>query len=209
MNAPSSGLWLGARPLVLASKSAARRALLEASGIPFRIAPADVDEAAIAAPLLAAGANPKRIAGLLARAKAAAVAKNHPDDLVLAADQTLDLAGELFMKPANAAAAARQLRRLSGRLHRLHSAAFLRLGARRLWAGSASASLQMRDFSDEFLSLYLKAAGPAACESVGGYQLEALGIQLFRRISGDHATILGLPLLGILSALRQHGYLRN
>lgn len=203
----ASPFWLGTEPLVLASGSAARRSLLESCGIPLEIIKPRVDEKAIAATLLESRATPAEIAIALAHAKAEAVARLHPDRLVLAADQTLDGDGSLFMKPVDRPAAKAQLARLKGKAHHLHAAAALRRGETVLWAGISSATLIMRRFDDAFLDLYLDAMGPKVTETVGGYEIEGLGPHLFSEIVGDHATILGLPLFGVLYALREAGVL--
>ena len=205
MSGPS--FWLGAKPLILASGSSARKALLEAAAIPIRIVKPRVNEKAIAATLLETRTTPAEIAIALAHAKAEAVAQSLPDEYILAADQTLDHDGSLFMKPVDRAGAAAQIRRLRGAEHQLHSAAVLRRGETVLWAGISSATLVMRDFPDSFLEAYLDAMGEKLMTTVGGYEIEALGPHLFSEIVGDHATILGLPLFGVLYALREAGLL--
>ena len=204
-------LWLDADPLVLASKSSARRALLSAAGIPIEVQAADVDERELetAAASLGSGdmPGPSAIAGLLAREKAIAVARHYPGRLVLGADQMLALDGRRFSKPADRAAARAQLRALSGRTHELHSAiAFVHNGAV-VFEHVEVARLTMRVFSDQFLDRYLDAAGSAVMQSVGAYQIEGLGIQLFDRLEGDYFTVLGLPLMAVLEFLRQRGCL--
>lgn len=199
--------WREHAPLVLGSGSPTRRAMLEACAIPVRVLKPDTDEAGLAASLLAANATPREIAQRLALAKSEAVAELAPDDLILAADQTLDHHGALLMKPGSIGQARAQLLRLRAGPHELHAAAVLRRGDKILWSGVASAHLVMRDFSDAFLDEYVGAVGPALLETVGGYQMEGLGAHLFARISGDHATILGLPLMEILEALRDIGAL--
>lgn len=198
-------LWLGPRPLVLASKSAARRALLEAAGIPIEIEPADVDERAIETRAGLDG--PGKVAALLAREKAKAVAAKHPDRLVLGADQTLALRERRFSKARDRAGARQQLAALRGGTHTLHSAVAVVHGGAIAFEHVDAAHLTMREFSDEFLDRYLDAVGDAATASVGGYQLEGAGIQLFDRVDGDHFTVLGLPLLPLLEWLRQAGLL--
>lgn len=198
-------LWLAADPLLLASKSSARRKLLAAAGVPIEVQPAELDERAAAAG--AASQSPDAIAAWLAREKAVGVAKRNPGRLVLGADQTLALDGELFTKPPDRAAARAQLMALSGRSHELHSAAVLVQNGTVLFETLGTARLTMRALSEQFLELYLDAAGSAATESVGAYQIEALGIQLFERVDGDYFAILGLPLLEVLRFLRQHGCL--
>ena len=200
-------LWRGARPLVLASKSAARRQLLEAAGIPLVIASAAVDERAVEAPLLARQADGAEVAAHLARAKAAAVSQLHPQDLVLGADQTLAFDGKIFTKPETRAAAAAQLAAFAGHTHMLHSALCLMRGDACLFAHVETARLTCRPFGADFIAAYLAAAGDRVLASVGAYQLEGLGVHLFERIEGDHATILGLPLLPLLAFLREEGSL--
>jgi septum formation protein len=198
-------LWLAAAPLVLASRSVVRRTLLEAAGVPVEICPADIDERGVeaGAPLQ----EPVAIAALLAREKAALIAERNRGRLVLGADQTLSLDGRRFTKPADQAAARAQLRELSGRTHELYSAiAFVRDGTV-LFEYVGVARLTMRAVSDRFLDDYLDAVGEAATASVGAYQLEGFGIQLFERLDGDYFTVLGLPLLTALDFLRRHGCL--
>jgi septum formation protein len=198
-------LWLAGAPLLLASRSTIRRTLLETAGVPVEIRPADVDERGIEAkaPLQA----PAAIAALLAREKAAVIARTTPGRLVLGADQLLSLNGERFSKPADRAAAHAQLAKLSGQTHELYSAiAFARDDAV-LFEHVGVARLTMRAFSNRFLDDYLDAVGDTATTSVGAYQLEGLGIQLFERIDGDYFTVLGLPLITALDFLRRHGCL--
>jgi septum formation protein len=194
-------LWLVAEPLVLASRSAARAALLVAAGIAVEVLPADVDERGIEAKAAAQDAG--AVAALLAREKARAVAALRPGRLVLGADQTLALEARRFSKPADRAAAEQQLRALRGKTHALHSALTLMRDGEVLFEHADTARLTMRSFSDQFLGQYLNAAGDAVTASVGGYQLEKPGIQLFERIEGDYFTILGLPLLPLLDFLRR------
>jgi septum formation protein len=198
-------LWLAAAPLMLASRSAVRRILLEAAGIPVEICPADIDERGVeaGAPLQA----PVAIAALLAREKASVIAGRNRGRLILGADQTLSLDGRRFTKPADRTAARAQLRALSGRTHELYSAvAFVQDGTV-LFEYVGVARLTMRAVSDRFLDDYLDAVGEAATASVGAYQLEGLGIQLFERLDGDYFTVLGLPLTTALDFLRRHGCL--
>jgi septum formation protein len=201
------GLWLAEQPLVLASRSESRRAVLAGAGIPVEVRPADIDERAIEAQ--AGLDSPGQIALLLARAKACAVAAKLPGRLVLGADQTLALGDRLFNKPADPAYARKQLESLRGRIHELHSAVVLASGPDVLFAHCEIAQLGMRDFSDRFLESYIATAGLAVTASVGGYQVEGIGIQLFERIDGDHFTILGLPLLKLLQHLRHVGCLAD
>jgi len=198
-------LWLAAAPLVLASRSAVRRTLLEAAGVPVEICPADIDERGVeaGAPLQA----PVAIAALLAREKAALIAERNRGRLILGADQTLSLDGRRFTKSADRAAARAQLRALSGRTHELYSAIAFVCDGTVLFEYVGVARLTMRAVSDRFLDDYLDAVGDAATASVGAYQLEGFGIQLFERLDGDYFTVLGLPLLTALDFLRRHGCL--
>ncbi len=197
-------LWRGA-PLVLASKSKVRRTLLEAAGIPVELDPADIDERAAEASH--AGAAPEKIALLLARAKALAVARRRPGMLVLGADQTLALGGRCFSKPTTISAAREQLASLSGKTHALHSGAAVARDGKILFETVAIARLTMRALSNDALDAYLSAVGERILLSVGAYQLEGLGVHLFEKIEGDHFTILGLPLLPLLAFFRREGML--
>ncbi len=198
-------LWLASDPLMLASRSVVRRALLEAAGVPIELHPADIDERALEADALSD--EPAAVASHLARVKAAVVAGSHPGRLVLGADQTLALEGQRFSKPADHVAAREQLRALCGRAHELHSAIAFVQGEAVLFEYVGTARLTMRAFSDRFLDLYLDAAGSAATASVGAYQIEGPGVQLFDRVDGDYFTVLGLPLLPALDFLRRSGCL--
>ena len=193
--------------LVLASASSARAEMLKRAGIAATIDPADVDEAKIKADCLARGESVEDAALALAEAKARKVAKRHPAALVLGADQMLECAGRWFDKPADPAQAAAQLRSLSGRTHRLVSGAVALAEGRPVWQATAAASLTMRPLSDAFIGAYSEAMGAALLQSVGGYQIEGLGAQLFTAIEGDLFTIMGLPLLPLLEFLRRQGLL--
>jgi septum formation protein len=198
-------LWLAASPLVLASKSKIRRSLLAAAGVAVEISPAELDERAIetAAP----SREPNAVAMHLAREKALSVDRDKPGRLILGADQVLALDAERFSKPANRAAARAQLRTLSGRTHSLHSAVACVENGTVIFDHVSVARLTMRTLTDEFLDVYLDAVGESAMESVGAYQLEGMGSQLFERVEGDYFAILGLPLLNVLDFLRRHGCL--
>jgi len=198
-------LWLADMPLVLASKSVPRRAMLEAAGVPIEVRPADIDERAVERAAVASAAD--EVAALLAREKARAISIGMPGRLVLGADQTLVLGERRFDKPADLAAARAQLQVLAGRTHELHSAiAFVRDG-KVLNETVQVARMTMRPLNDRFLDAYLEAAGSAVMASVGAYQLERYGVHLFERVEADHFTILGLPLLAALHFLRQEGSL--
>ena len=198
-------LWLASEPLVLASKSASRHAILRDAGIPVVIEPADIDERAIEQRSSSADAG--EVAAVLAREKACTIAARLPGRLVLGADQTLALGGQRFSKPPDRAGARRQLAALRGQTHELHSALALVRGGSVLFEHRDVARLTMRSFSDQFLEAYLDVAGAAVTASVGAYQLEKVGIQLFEHIEGDHFTILGLPVLPLLQFLRSAGWL--
>jgi septum formation protein len=193
--------------VVLASASRARRALLESAGVELSVDPAAVDEAAVKTALAAEGAPPAAIAEALAELKARQVFSRHGARLVIGADQILECDGRCYDKPESLAAAGAQLRALRGRRHRLISSVVALRAGERLWHHSEEAVLTMRDFSDAFLDDYLGTAGASALESVGAYQLEGRGAQLFNRVEGDYFTILGLPLLALLDFLRAQGEL--
>ncbi len=197
--------WLADEPLVLASKSAIRHAILRDAGIPVAVEPADIDERAIEQ--RSAKEDAGELAAVLACEKARTVAARFPGRLVLGADQTLALGERRFSKSADRAGARRQLAALRGQTHELHSAVALVRGSSVLFEHREVARLTMRSFSDQFLEAYLDAAGTAVTASVGGYQLEKVGIQLFEHIQGDHFTILGLPLVPLLEYLRTAGWL--
>jgi septum formation protein len=199
------GLWLGGSPLVLASGSTIRRTLLEAAGIPVEPVPAGLDERQVEAQT--PNAKPNAVAALLAREKARKVAARLPGRVVLGADQILAMNGRRFSKPQDRAAAHAQLLALSGRTHELHCAAALVRDDAVLFDAVDRGRLTMRAFSARFLEAYLDLAGPAVNASVGAYQIEGPGIQLFDRIEGDHFSILGLPLLPLLAFFRREGWL--
>lgn len=192
-----------ARPLVLASASAARRALLRAAGLEFTVVPSAVDESVLKQQRVET--SPAGLAATLAAAKARDVAAKIPDALVIGADQVLDLDGRTFDKPSSRDEARDHLKMLRGRTHVLHAAVALVRSDDIVWEYVGTARLTMRSFSDVFLEEYLDKAGDNVLASVGAYQLEDLGIQLFEAIDGDHATILGLPMLPLLSELRRMG----
>lgn len=190
--------------LILASGSAVRRRLLEAAGVEFTVRTAGVDEQGVIAAMTAEDAAPRHIADLLAELKAMQVSAADGEALVLGADQMLALNGEIFTKPAGPAGARNHLTRLRGRTHELITAAVLARGGSPVWRHVTISRLTMRPFSDEFLEEYLAQAGDGILSSVGAYLLEEWGAQLFSRIDGDYFSILGLPLLALLEALRVH-----
>ena len=193
----------GAPPLVLASGSAARRALLEAAGLAFTVVRPDVDEAAIKRTMRSAGVVDAALA--LADAKAASIGDRGA--LVIGADQILVCEGEWFDKPVDPANAREHLLQLRGRVHRLVTAVVCWRGGERLWADVAEPTLRMRSFSDAFLAAYLAVEGDALLGSVGAYRLEGLGLQLFESVEGEHAAVLGLPMLPLFGFLRRAGVL--
>jgi septum formation protein len=181
--------------------------MLAAAGVHFTVQAADVDEPAIRARMRKVDANvePKRIAAVLAAAKAEDVSGKKSGSLIIGADQVLALDRELLSKAPSLAAAREALRKLRGRTHELHSAVAFAENGKITWAHVGTARLTMRDFSDAFLDDYLLRAGDRVGHSVGAYELEGLGVQLFDKIEGDYFTVLGLPLLPVLAELRQRG----
>ena len=192
-------------PLVLASKSASRRAMLDAVGVPYRACPADVDERALEAAL--EGAAPAAVALALAEAKALAVSQAAPGELVLGSDSLVVVDGRRFDKPASREDAARHLRAFSGRTLELHSAAALARDGQILWQHADCARLKVRLLSEDFIAWYLAREWPDVAGCVGGFRIEALGPHLFEHIAGDQFTVLGMPLLAVLGALREQGAL--
>lgn len=197
-------LWRG-EALILASKSAPRRALLEAAGIPLVIDPADIDERAAEATSPKEAMTPEGAALLLARAKAFETAKRNAGKIVLGADQTLALGNERFSKPKSRDAAREQLKKFSGKTHALHSGIAVVRDDKVLFETVSSARLTMHNLTDAFLDGYLDAAGERVMQSVGAYQLESVGVNLFEKIEGDHFTILGMPLMPLLAYFRKSG----
>ena len=194
--------WRGDAPLILASGSATRLQLLEAAGLPVEVIRPELDERAVESEFIAMGGPPAGVAAALAEAKALSVSPRHSGRTVLAADQMLICEGRPFHKPEDAAAAMRQIAMLAGQKHELTSAFALARNGQIIGRGTSSATLTMRPLTPDFIGDYVAAAGRAATSSVGGYQLEGLGIHLFEAIEGDHSTILGLPMLTLLATLR-------
>ena len=194
-------------PLILASGSTARRAVLAGAGLRFTVRPSDVDEAALKSAARSEGLSAAGTAMRLANAKAARVAREEPQALVIGADQILECDGVWYDKPPDLAAARRQLLALRGRPHVLATAVVCRRGENLLWQHAASPRLTMRSFSDQFLDAYLATEAESVLASVGAYRLEGPGVQLFSSVEGDHATVLGLPLLPLLTFLREAGVL--
>lgn len=194
-----------ATPIILASGSPHRRKLLESAGIEFTVLKPELDERAVEAPLAGTGVTPAEVALILAEAKATAVSEARPDALVIGSDQTLSLDDELFHKPSDMEGARRHLLKLSGRTHHLNSAVALARGGEIVWRHVSIARMTMRSLDPGFIGRHLADVGTAALTSVGAYQVEDRGIQLFDEIDGDYFTIVGLPLLPLLSALRELG----
>ena len=201
MERPS--LYEDARMIILASKSQSRRAMLDAAGVAYEAVPADVDERAIEAEL--AGAAPAKIAESLAIAKAQAVSAQDSERLVLGSDSLVSVEGQRFDKPTSRENAAEHLRSFSGKIMELHSAAALVQSGETVWSTSALAQLHVRELSDAFIETYLDAEWPQISYCAGAFRIEAMGVQLFSAIEGDQFTVLGMPLLSVLSALRDQG----
>lgn len=189
--------------LVLASRSASRAAMLTAAGVAFEARPAAVDERALEASLQ--GARPDQVALALAEAKALAIEEEHRP--VLGSDSLVVVGERRFDKPASRDEAAEHLREFSGRVMQLHSAAAIARDGKIVWRHAALATLQVRPLSEAFIESYLDAEWPEVGHCVGVFRIEAIGVQLFERIEGDHFTVLGMPLLAVLGALRETGEL--
>lgn len=192
------------RPLILASASKSRANLLRAAGIAVEIVPAHADEEAVKASLKGEGATVAQCAEMLAELKAVQVSQRYDNALVIGADQMLECDGVWFDKPADMAAARSHMMILRGKTHVLPTAVAVALNGARIWHHVAMPRLTVRPLSDAFIETYLESAGTSVLSSVGAYQLEGLGAQLFSKIEGDFFTILGLPLLQLLAFLREH-----
>ncbi|MEO4043851.1 Maf-like protein [Hoeflea sp. CAU 1731] len=191
--------------LILASASPHRRKLLDDAGLEFDVAPADIDERAAEQPLKESGATPADIAQVLAEAKALEVSARNPGAIVIGADQTLSLEDEVFYKPEDMDAVARQILKLAGKTHALNSAVVLARDGAILWRYVGTAHLTMRPLDPAYVGRYLSMVGDKALSSVGGYQIEGPGVRLFRKIEGDFFTIVGLPMLPLLDELLKLG----
>jgi septum formation protein len=185
--------------LILASSSAIRRAMLDAAGVEYEAVGPDLDERPLKAELF----DPTAIASALASAKAETVSGHRPDDWVIGSDSVVGVGGRLFDKPRDRSEAADHLRFFSGKAMQLTSAVALARGGAAGWCHAETASLQVRPLSDSFIAAYLDAEWPEVGYTVGVFRLEGRGVQLFERIEGDHFTILGMPLIPLLGALRE------
>jgi septum formation protein len=206
MTGAGTMLAQGQPPLILASQSRARQAVLAGAGIVFEAIPAELDERAVE--MESGLTSPQEVADCLARAKASAVSALYPGRYVIGADQTLALGTRRFSKPADRAAAAEQIAELAGNTHELHAAVAVVLDRQVLFSHVSTARMTMLPLSRNTIDAYLTEAGDTVLGSVGAYQLERLGVHLFERIEGDYFTILGMPLLPLLAFLRSRDCLR-
>jgi septum formation protein len=199
-------LQAGRPPLILASTSKIRARILQAAGLAFIVEPPGLEESVMRE---AASGNealgPHDVAELLARAKAEAVSELARKAYVIGADQVLAFGDDILSKPDSMEAARRQLLDLSGKTHALHSAVAVATNGETIWSTTETATLTMRKLSPEFVGRYLAAAGEEVLNSVGAYQIESIGIQLFEKIDGDYYAVLGLPLIPLLDTLRREG----
>jgi len=195
----------GDQVLILASQSASRKAMLEAAGVPFEARGSSLDEAEIKRELI--GVPGSEVASILAEAKALAVSVGAPGRLVLGGDSLVEVCGRQFDKPASRADAASHLAFFSGQTMKLHSAAILVRDGVPVWRHVETAKLRVRTLSPEFIEGYLAQEWPAVAACVGVFRIEAMGVQLFEHIEGSHFTVLGMPLLALLGALRAEGEL--
>lgn len=195
--------------IILASKSTARRQILENAGIPFRWFDADIDEASLKKKALIIGKPSGEIAIDLAKAKAYLMSERHPDAIILGCDQLLTLDGKIYDKPTTLTEATTHLNSFRARTHKLIAAVVMVKAGELVWSHTAEANMRVRDLSDAFINTYIKTEGEKVLSSVGAYRLEGMGAQLFERIDGDYFTILGLPLLPLLEELRNQGILNR
>jgi septum formation protein len=191
--------------MILASKSPFRAMILKNAGVPFRTETANIDERSVEAPLFNSGATPEDVAQVLAEAKAVDVSERFPGEIVVGSDQTLSLGDDVFHKPQDMEEARQHLLRLSGQTHQLNSAIAIARNGEAIWRHLSVARLTMRDLSPEFIGGHLANTSASALQSVGAYQYEGRGIQLFEKIEGDYFTIVGLPILPLLKELRLLG----
>ncbi|MGV1872477.1 Maf-like protein [Agrobacterium rosae] len=191
--------------LILASSSASRQMLMRNAGLSFSVQPADIDERSVDARLETEGATPDLIAVELAKAKALAVSTVNPDAIVLGCDQTMSLADRIYHKPKDMTEAHANLMSLSGKTHRLNCGAAIARNGEIIWDIVTVADMTVRELDAAFVGRHLDRVGTKVLSSVGAYQLEGEGIQLFTAIEGDYFTILGLPLLPLLTKLRELG----
>jgi septum formation protein len=206
----TSFLQAGRPPLILASSSKTRARLLEAAGLAFIVEPPGLDESVMRQAVSGAQSlAPHDVAEVLARAKAEAVSDFAPKAYVIGADQVLAFGDLIMSKPETVEVARRQLLDLSGKTHTLHTAVAVAANGETIWAETTMATLTMRKLSPEFIGRYLAAAGDEVLSSVGAYQIESLGIELFDKIDGDYFSILGLPLIPLLDALRREGVIEG
>ncbi|MDO6964723.1 Maf-like protein [Rhizobium alvei] len=193
------------KPLILASGSQSRKVVLSGAGLQFSIEPARIDEREVEESLEESDQNPANIARSLAMAKALDVSSRNSGAYVIGSDQTLSLGAHIFHKPKDMVEAANHIRAFSGQTHHLNCGLAIAFNGLIVWSGVSIAAMTMRAISEDFLARYLEMAGPGILQSVGAYQFEGPGIQLFEKIDGDYFTILGLPLLDLLKALRALG----
>ena len=206
----SSFLQAGRPPLILASASKSRARILEAAGLAFIVEPPGLDEGVMRQAVSGERSlAPHDVAEVLARAKAEAVSDLAPKAYVIGGDQVLALGDTILFKPESMEAARRQLLDLSGKSHTLHTAVVVATNGETIWAETTAATLTMRKLSPEFIGRYLAAAGEEVLSSVGAYQIEAIGVQLFDKIDGDYFSILGLPLIPLLDTLRREGVIES
>ena len=203
-------LQAGRPPLILASSSKSRANLLEAAGLAFIVEPPGLDESAMRQAVAGGEAlAPHDVAEVLARAKAEAVSEVAPKAHVIGGDQVLAFGDVIMSKPESMEAARRQLLDLSGKTHTLHTSVAVATNGETIWADTTVAILTIRKLSPEFIGRYLAAAGEEVLSSVGGYQIESIGVQLFEKIDGDYFSILGLPLIPLLDTLRREGVIEG
>lgn len=199
----ASSLWIG-EPIILASKSLGRARILEGAGIPFKAIAADFDERALEANF---SGSPEHLAQTLADEKARVVSEAHPDRFVLGGDQVLAIDDEVLHKAPTEAAAIEQLMRLSGCAHRLHSAISIARNGKTHFANVSSVTVKMLPYTRDAIVAYVRAAGRRVLDTVGGYEIEGLGVNLIESIDGDFFTVVGLPILPVLGFFRREGFI--